>query len=94
MATAAENQARIDNLTTQLGKVKNEVLTEIDALKAAAAAGQDLDFSGLDAAAQALDDLNPDAPAPEPTPEPEPVPGEGDGNGSDDSGSGDAPVTA
>lgn len=65
MATQAENQAAIDQLAVQLAKVKGEILAKIDALEAAANAGQTLDFGALRGDVQALDDLTPD-PAPEP----------------------------
>lgn len=74
VATAAENQARIDALADRAEKAKGEIVAAIDDLKAQAAAGQELDFTRAESAVAALDDLNPDAPAAEPTPEPSPEP--------------------
>lgn len=73
------NQDRINAVAAQLNKAKNEVVGAIDELKAQVAAGETLDFTALDAAAQGLDDIvadpepevpaEPEAPAEEPAPE-------------------------
>lgn len=94
MASQAENQKRIDALSEQLDaasatqeKAHGEILTAIDDLRAQAAnAGQELDFTKVEAAAgtlsegaKELDDLNEDKPvvevppSVEPEPEPEPA---------------------
>lgn len=54
------NQDAINELTAQLHKVHAEVVARVDELEAALAAGEELDLSGLRAAVQGLDDLNPD----------------------------------
>lgn len=59
------NQDKINALADQLDKARGEIVAGIDELKAQVAAGEDLDFSRLEAGAQALDDLHADA-APEP----------------------------
>lgn len=57
-------QADIDAIVVQLDKAKNEILAQIAALQAIIDAGQPvLDLSALQAAAQMLDDLNPDTPS-------------------------------
>lgn len=70
-------QDAVDAITDKLGKAKDEILTEIETLKAQVAEGQIPDLSRLEAVAQGLDDIVEDAPAvdpePEPTPDPEPV---------------------
>jgi uncharacterized protein YPO0396 len=78
------NQDRINAVADKLDKAKNEVVGAIDELKAQVAAGETLDFTRLEGAAQALDDVVPDA-APEVPAEPEtpaepeaPVEGEGE----------------
>lgn len=58
-------QDAIDTITTQLGKAKDEILDKIADLEAAIAAGETPDLGPLVAAAQALDDVVPDA-VPEP----------------------------
>lgn len=64
VATAAENQATINQLVEGLEKVKSEVV----ALREAYDAGQTLDFSRLQSVLGELDAVNPDAPAAEPAP--------------------------
>ena len=69
--------AKIEAVNAQLEKAKNEIINHINALQDALAnvelpADAEVALNNLMGAAQALDDLNPDAPAPEPTPE-EPV---------------------
>ena len=64
-------QDTIDQITAQLDKARDEILNEIAALETAIANGETPDLTGLTAAAQALDDVIPDAP-PEPEPEPQP----------------------
>ena len=54
-------QDAVDAIVVQLGKVKDEIVAEIQALEDAAAAGESLDLSGLTEAAQRLDDIVPDA---------------------------------
>jgi hypothetical protein len=56
------SQDAVDRITAQLAKATSEITTEIDNLKAAVAAGQAPDFTALEAAAQTLDDIVPDAP--------------------------------
>lgn len=73
------NVDAIQAVVAQLGKVKAEILGKIAALEAAQGAGEDLSapLADLAAAAQALDDVVPDAvvePAPEPVVEPAPEP--------------------
>lgn len=66
------NQDKLNALADQLDKAKAEIVGAVDALKAQVDAGETLDFTRVDAAAQGLDDLNAD-PEPEPpivTPEP------------------------
>ena len=71
------NQDKINALTEQVTKVRNEVLglrdtllEEVQVLKDQIAAGETLDFSALDAAIGDIDNIVPD-----PTPvEPDPVP--------------------
>ena len=53
----------IDRVTAQLSKAKTEIIAAIDDLKAQNA---DVDTSALEAAAQSLDDVIPDAPVDEP----------------------------
>lgn len=66
---AMSNQEHIDAVADQVRKGTDEVLAEIQALKDAQAAGETLDFSGLDAAAATLDDIVPDVPPDEQPPE-------------------------
>jgi ElaB/YqjD/DUF883 family membrane-anchored ribosome-binding protein len=54
-------QDTVDNITVQLGKAKDEIVAKIDELKAQVEAGETPDFTNLEAAAQALDDVVPDA---------------------------------
>lgn len=64
VATAAENQATINQLVEGFGKVKDEVV----ALREAYDAGQTLDFTPLQSLLGEIDAVNPDAPAEEPAP--------------------------
>ena len=64
------NQEKLNALADQLDKAQREIVDAVDALKAQVEAGESLDFSRIEAAAQALDDLNPDEVV-EPDPEPE-----------------------
>lgn len=59
------NADAIAAVVEQLGRAKDEILTRIADLEAAAASGEDLSESlaALSVAAQALDDVVPDAPA-------------------------------
>lgn len=61
VATAAENQAKIDAIAVVAEKVKTEVV----ALRQAYDAGQELDFSRVEAVLGELDSVNPDAPVEE-----------------------------
>lgn len=63
MTTVA--QEAVNQITTQLGKAKNEIVAKVADLEAQIAAGETPDLSALKAAAQALDDIVSD-PAPEP----------------------------
>jgi len=58
-------QESIDGIVAQLGKAKNELLTEIADVKAqleaASVPAETVDLTALTAAAQALDDIVPDA---------------------------------
>lgn len=65
MATREENQSKLDAIADQLGKAQTEIVAAVQDLKNQVAAGQELDFSRLDAAAQQLDDLNADPEVPE-----------------------------
>lgn len=53
-------QAAVDEITSQLGKVRDEVVSEIAKLEAAVVAGDPVDLSALKAAADALDAIVPD----------------------------------
>ncbi|MFH5231871.1 hypothetical protein [Antrihabitans spumae] len=67
------NQDKLNAVADQLDKAKGEIVGAIADLKAQVEAGEALDFSRLDASAQALDDVVADAdPEPEPLPEPTP----------------------
>lgn len=58
-------QDTINAVVAQLGKAKDEILTQIADLNAqieAAGVTEQVDTTALTAAAQALDDINPDAP--------------------------------
>jgi hypothetical protein len=57
-----EVQDAVDAIVVQLGKAKDEILAEIANLEAQIAAGETPDLTALKAAAQALDDVVPDAP--------------------------------
>jgi hypothetical protein len=65
----SEAQDAVDAVVAQLGKAKDEILTEVANLEAQVAAGQAPDLTALKAAAQSLDDINPD-PVVEPPVEP------------------------
>jgi hypothetical protein len=54
-------QDLVDVIAGQLGKAKDEIVGEIGRLSAAVAAGDPVDLSGLQALAQSLDDIVPDA---------------------------------
>ena len=59
-------QQAVDNITAQIGKAQAELVNRIADVQAqldAAGVGEDIDLSSLTAAAQALDDVVPDAPA-------------------------------
>ena len=78
MVTVNELAASLKTINEQLAKSKSEIVARVDALENAlknteipAEAQEALDE--LRGTAQALDDLNPDAPAVEPEPTPEPV---------------------
>ena len=64
---AMSTQESIDAIVVQLGKAKDEVVAKIAdvqaQLDAAAVPAEVVDLSALSAAAQALDDVVPDAPA-------------------------------
>ena len=66
MATQTENQARLDAVADRQDKALAEITAGIAELKAAAAAGQVLDFTRVEGGAQLLDDLHADAPVVEP----------------------------
>ena len=70
---SAASQA-LQEVVSQLGKAKGEIVAELARLAQAIEDGtiSDADLDGLRAAAQALDDVVPDTnPEPEPEPEPE-----------------------
>ncbi|AOD23794.1 hypothetical protein IM25_21250 [Rhodococcus sp. p52] len=67
------NQERINRIADQLDKAHGEIVGGIEDLKAQVERGEELDFSRLEAGAQALDDLHADA---EPEPEPPDDPAE------------------
>lgn len=76
---AAEHQAKIDALGQRLDSVSGGLRADIDALKAAVAAGETLDFTNLDnrvGLLEGLDAENPDATPVVPATEPAPAPGE------------------
>ena len=64
---AMSTQESVDAIVVQLGKAKDEVVAKIAdvqaQLDAAAVPAEVVDLSALSAAAQALDDVVPDAPA-------------------------------
>jgi len=71
MTSDATNAAKIDAVNTQLVKATGEIVAQVQALKDALANQDttpetDAALAKLVATAQALDDLNPDAPAPAP----------------------------
>lgn len=81
--TMATNQDKINQLTSTVTKIYGEVTSstanlrsEVERLKAQAAAGEQLDWSGLEQGLQQLDDVNADvvAPAAEAPAEPEATP--------------------
>ena len=59
-------QDAVDAVAVQLGKAKDEIVSKIADLEAQIAAGETPDLSALKAAAQALDDVVPDAVIEEP----------------------------
>jgi hypothetical protein len=61
-------QDLVDSIAGQLGKAKDEIVGEIARLSAAVAAGESVDLSALQALAQGLDDIVPDAVAEVPVP--------------------------
>lgn len=63
--TIVSNQDKINAIADQLDKARTEIVGGIADLKAQVEAGENLDFSRLEAGAQALDDLHEDA-VPEP----------------------------
>lgn len=67
-------QDAVDAITVQLGKAKDEILGEIAALQSTIDAGGAPDLTALTAAAQALDDVVPDAPVEPPVPVEPPAP--------------------
>lgn len=69
-----EAQDAVDAVVAELGKASAEINAKIDDLQAQINVGQVPDLTALKAAAQALDDIVPDAPAPDPTPVPDPTP--------------------
>jgi uncharacterized protein YaaN involved in tellurite resistance len=63
---AMSTQEAIDSIVAQLAKAKDEILDEVAAIQTQlqdANVEDQVDLSGLTAIAQALDDINPDAPA-------------------------------
>lgn len=50
-------QDAVDEIVAQLAKAKAEIVSEIESLEAAVAAGESVDLTALKAAAQALDDV-------------------------------------
>jgi len=76
MTQVNELAAKLEQVNVQLGKAKEEIINQVNALQDALAnvelpADAEVALNNLVGAAQALDDLNPDAPAPEPAPAPE-----------------------
>lgn len=59
-------QDAVDQITAQLAKAQAEIVAKIADLEAQIAAGETPDLGPLKAAAQALDDVVPDAPVEEP----------------------------
>lgn len=57
-----EVQDAVDAVVVELGKAKDEIVAQIADLEAQIAAGEVPDLTALKAAAQALDDVVPDAP--------------------------------
>lgn len=75
MTQVNELAAKLEQVNVQLGKAKEEIINQVNALQDALAnvelpADAEAALNNLMGAAQALDDLNPDAPGPEPTEEP------------------------
>lgn len=64
----SEVQSAVDAVTNQLVKAQAEIVSEINNLEAAVAAGEPVNLDALKAAAQALDDVVADAPAAEEAP--------------------------
>lgn len=58
----SEVQDAVDAVVAQLGKARAEIVAEIANLEAQIGAGEAPDLTALKAAAQALDDVVPDAP--------------------------------
>lgn len=56
-----QQQAQIDALTAQIGKVRAEIIAKIVELQAQIDAGEPVDLTALKAAVQGIDDLNVDA---------------------------------
>ena len=54
-------QDLVNEIANQLSKARDEIVGEIDKLKAAAAAGEAVDLAALKGLAQSLDDIVPDA---------------------------------
>lgn len=78
MTQVNELAAKLEQVNVQLGKAKEEIINQVNALQDALAnvelpADAEAALNNLMGAAQALDDLNPDEPAPEPVPAEEPV---------------------
>lgn len=61
------NQQKLDAIATAIDTAATGIRADIDALKAAVAAGQVLDFTALDAKVSALEALDAENPVP-PTP--------------------------
>jgi len=59
-AIMSAQQEAVDAIVAQLDKAQSEILSAIDDLEAQIDAGQPADLTALKAAAQSLDDLNPD----------------------------------
>lgn len=60
-----EVQDQVDAVVAELGKAKDEIVAKVADLEAQIAAGEAPDLTALKAAAQALDDVVPDAPVEE-----------------------------
>lgn len=69
MTQVNELAAKLEQVNMQLGKAKEEIINQVNALQDALAnvelpADAEVALNNLVGAAQSLDDLNPDAPAP------------------------------